>query len=97
MITKTDQTRALSLSTVAFTLCFAVWTIFSIIGVQIQKDMGLTDTQFSLLIRNADSNGLTSQAVFWYLGGSIWWAPDFHGGYAVVRFFYMVSDLCGYV
>lgn len=50
MITKTDQTRALSLSTVAFTLCFAVWTIFSIIGVQIQQDMGLTDTQFSLLI-----------------------------------------------
>ena len=27
--------RALWLSTIAFTVCFAVWTIFSIIGVQI--------------------------------------------------------------
>ena len=27
-----DPRRALSLSTLAFTICFAVWTIFSIIG-----------------------------------------------------------------
>ena len=42
--------RALTLSTVAFTVCFAVWTIFSIIGVQIKKDLGLNDTQFGLLV-----------------------------------------------
>lgn len=42
--------RALALSTVAFTVCFAVWTIFSIIGVQIKKDLGLNDTQFGLLV-----------------------------------------------
>ncbi len=42
--------RALLLSTVAFTVCFAVWTIFSIIGVQIQKELGLSDTQFGLLV-----------------------------------------------
>jgi hypothetical protein len=30
--------------------CFAVWTIFSIIGVQIQQDLGLSETQFGLLI-----------------------------------------------
>lgn len=30
-----DQSRALWFSTFAFTICFAVWTIFSIIGVQI--------------------------------------------------------------
>lgn len=47
---KTEQTTALGLSSFAFTVCFAVWTIFSIIGIQIQKEMGLTDTQFSLLI-----------------------------------------------
>ncbi|MBP7722941.1 MAG: NarK/NasA family nitrate transporter [Alphaproteobacteria bacterium] len=47
---KTDQNFALSLSTIAFTVCFAVWTIFAIIGVQIKQDMGLNDTQFSLLI-----------------------------------------------
>jgi len=41
---------ALGMSTVAFTVCFAVWTIFSIIGIQIKKDLGLTDTQFGLLV-----------------------------------------------
>ena len=45
-----DQRRALWLSTIAFTVCFAVWTIFSIIGVQIKKDLGLNDTQFGLLV-----------------------------------------------
>ncbi len=45
-----DQQRALWLSTIAFTLCFAVWTIFSIIGVQIKSDLGLNDTQFGLLV-----------------------------------------------
>ena len=44
------ETRALTLSTVSFTVCFAVWTIFSIIGVQIKKDLGLNDTQFGLLV-----------------------------------------------
>jgi len=41
---------ALGMSTFAFTVCFAVWTIFSIIGIQIKKDLGLTDTQFGLLV-----------------------------------------------
>lgn len=44
------QGAALWMSTLAFTTCFAVWTIFSIIGVQIKKDLGLTDTQFGLLV-----------------------------------------------
>jgi NNP family nitrate/nitrite transporter-like MFS transporter len=44
------QSRALWLSTIAFTVCFAVWTIFSIIGVQIKKDLGLNETQFGLLV-----------------------------------------------
>jgi len=41
---------ALWLSTIAFTACFAVWTIFSIIGVQIKEDLGLNETQFGLLV-----------------------------------------------
>ena len=44
------RTIALGMSTVAFTVCFAVWTIFSIIGVQIKKDLGLTETEFGLLV-----------------------------------------------
>ncbi|WP_144183605.1 nitrate/nitrite transporter [Elioraea rosea] len=42
--------QAMWMSTVAFTVCFAVWTIFSIIGVQIKRDLGLNDTQFGLLV-----------------------------------------------
>ncbi len=45
-----DQSRALWLSTLAFTVCFAVWTIFSIIGVQIKRDLNLSETQFGLLV-----------------------------------------------
>ena len=45
-----SQHRALGLSTVAFTVCFAVWTIFSIIGVALKDQLGLSETQFGLLI-----------------------------------------------
>src|SRR5262249_6854433 len=44
------QTSALSLSTTAFTVCFAVWTIFSIIGVRIQQELRRSATEFGLLI-----------------------------------------------
>ena len=49
-VSRADQTRALSLSTIAFTACFAVWTIFSIIGVAIKAELGLTEFQFGLLV-----------------------------------------------
>ncbi|MGH6762374.1 MAG: MFS transporter [Phyllobacterium sp.] len=42
--------QALAMSTIAFTVCFAVWTIFSIIGVRIQGELGLSDTQLGLLV-----------------------------------------------
>lgn len=45
-----SQNRALWLSTIAFTVCFAVWTIFSIIGVALKDQLGLTETQFGLLV-----------------------------------------------
>ena len=47
---QTDQRRALWFSTAAFTVCFAVWTIFAIIGIQIQRNLGLSDTQLGLLV-----------------------------------------------
>ncbi len=48
-VSKGEQTTALTMSTVAFTVCFAVWTIFSIIGIRIQQELGLSDTQLGLL------------------------------------------------
>lgn len=44
------QRTALGMSTVAFTACFAVWTIFSILGVEIKQELGLSETEFGLLI-----------------------------------------------
>jgi NNP family nitrate/nitrite transporter-like MFS transporter len=38
------------MSTLAFTICFAIWTIFAIIGVRIKQEIGLTEAQFGLLI-----------------------------------------------
>ena len=34
--------HALWISTVAFTLCFAVWTLFAIIGIRIKPELGLS-------------------------------------------------------
>src|SRR5512147_2370313 len=49
-INRGQQQVALWMSTFAFTTCFAVWTIFSIIGVQIKAELGLNDTEFGLLV-----------------------------------------------
>ncbi|PCI07423.1 MAG: hypothetical protein COB77_04720 [Gammaproteobacteria bacterium] len=38
------------MSTMAFSACFAVWVIFSIIGIPIKALLDLSDTQFGLLI-----------------------------------------------
>ena len=48
--TSDQQNNALTLSTIAFTVCFAVWTIFAIIGIEIKAELGLNDTQFGLLV-----------------------------------------------
>lgn len=49
-VTKGQQRQALGMSTLAFTTCFAVWTIFSIIGIRIKQELGLSETQFGLLV-----------------------------------------------
>ncbi|AYG62672.1 NarK/NasA family nitrate transporter [Rhizobium jaguaris] len=42
--------RALWISTLAFTICFAVWTIFAIIGIRIKQELGLNEAEFGLLV-----------------------------------------------
>lgn len=42
--------RALWMSTISFTVCFAVWTIFSIIGIRIKDELGLSEAEFGLLV-----------------------------------------------
>ena len=60
-VTPSDQYRALGLSTFAFTVCFAVWTIFSIIGVRIKAELGLNDTEFGLLVATPVLTGSVSR------------------------------------
>jgi len=71
--TKAQQTTALTTSTLAFTVCFAVWTIFSIIGIKIKAELGLNDTQFGLLVATPILTGSLSRI---FLG--IW--ADQYGG-----------------
>ncbi len=71
-----DQGRALWISTIAFTVCFAVWTIFSIIGVWIAKDLSLSDTQFGLLVGTPILSGAISRVIL-----GIW--TDQFGGRSV--------------
>ena len=75
-VTQQQQTRALITSTLAFTVCFAVWTIFSIIGLKIKQDLGLNDTQFGILVATPILTGSLSRI---FLG--IW--TDQYGGRTV--------------
>lgn len=72
-VTKGNQYRALGLSTLAFTVCFAVWTIFSIIGVKIKQELGLSETQFGLLVATPVLTGSLSRI---FLGV---WTDQFGG------------------
>jgi NNP family nitrate/nitrite transporter-like MFS transporter len=44
-----QQISVLVMSTTAFTVCFAVWVMFSIIGIPIKANLHLNETQFGLL------------------------------------------------
>ncbi len=76
-VTRLDQRRALGVSTLSFTVCFAVWTIFSIIGLQIKQNLGLNDTQFGILVATPILTGSLSRL---FLG--IW--SDQYGGRLVL-------------
>lgn len=67
------QKKALFISTTAFTACFAMWTVFSIIGIKIKEELNLNDSQFGLLIATPILTGSLSRL---FLG--IW--TDQYGG-----------------
>lgn len=90
MISGADRTRALSLSTIAFTTCFAVWTIFSILGLQIKEDLGLSDTQFGLLVATPILTGSLSRLLL-----GIW--TDQYGGRIVFTLVMMASAVATYL
>ena len=90
MISKTDQTRALTLSTLSFTVCFAIWTIFSILGIQIKQDLALNDTQFGLLVATPILTGALSRLIL-----GIW--TDQYGGRNVMALTMLLSAIATYL
>ncbi|HST26859.1 MAG TPA: nitrate/nitrite transporter [Rudaea sp.] len=60
-VTPAQRARALWLSTFAFAVCFAVWVIFSIIGVKLKQELGLSETQFGLLVATPILTGSISR------------------------------------
>ena len=85
-----EQYRALGLSTFSFTVCFAVWTIFSIIGVRIQEQLSLSETQFGLLVATPVLTGSISRI---FLG--IW--TEQYGGRLVFTVQMLVTAVCVYL
>lgn len=90
-ITRTHNAKgagaALGLSTFAFTVCFAVWTIFSIIGVQIKQELGLTESQFGLLVATPVLTGSISRM---FLGV---WAEQY-GGRVLLPIQMLITAVC---
>lgn len=89
-INTSDSTRALTYSTLAFTVCFAVWTIFSIIGIKIKAQLGLSDTQFGLLVATPVLTGSLSRL---FLG--IW--ADQYGGRVVYTVQMLATAVAAYL
>ena len=81
--------RALALSTIAFTICFAVWTLFSIIGVKIKQELALDDSEFGLLIATPVLTGALSRL---FLG----LISDKFGGRRVFSFLMLLTALAVY-
>jgi len=82
---KYQQISVVTLSTVAFTVCFAVWMMFAVIGIPIKKTLGLNETQFGLL---AAMPVLTGSLIRLPLG---MWTDKFGG--RIVFFLLMLSTV----
>jgi MFS transporter, NNP family, nitrate/nitrite transporter len=61
-----ERGRILAVSTIGFTLMFAVWLMFGVLGIPIRQEFGLSDLQLSWLSAIAILNG-----ALWRLGFGI--------------------------
>lgn len=44
------RNAVLTMNTLGFTVMFAVWVVFAIVGIPIRKELGLSETEFALLV-----------------------------------------------
>jgi NNP family nitrate/nitrite transporter-like MFS transporter len=72
-----QRNTILTLSTLAFTLMFAVWLMFGVLGIPIRKEFGMTEVQFGWLTAIAILNGS-----IWRLTFGLW--TDRFGGRLVM-------------
>jgi NNP family nitrate/nitrite transporter-like MFS transporter len=86
-ISNGDQHRALILSLVAFTICFAVWTVFGIVGLSIQRELGLNETEFGLLVAVPVLTGSISRPLLGI-------CTDRYGGRGVFALTMLASAVC---
>ncbi len=88
--TGNGRTRVLTLSTIAFTLLFAVWLMFGILGKPISEEYDLSEVQLSWIIAVA------------VLNGSLWRLPagmvtDRIGGRKVMTFLLVATAIPAYL
>ncbi|ALM52294.1 nitrate/nitrite transporter [Halomonas huangheensis] len=89
-VPRTQQQRALGISTLSFTLCFAVWTLFSILGIEIKDDFALSDTQLGLLMATPVLTGSISRLFLGVL-------TDRFGGRWVFSLLMLCTAACVYL
>ena len=89
-ITEGQRRWALGASTISFMACFALWTIFSIIGIQIKKQLGLNDTEFGLLGGTPILTGSISRVFIGTLA-------DRYGGRRVLTIVMLMAAAAGFL
>jgi NNP family nitrate/nitrite transporter-like MFS transporter len=87
--TEGQRRWALAASTISFTACFALWTVFSIIGIEIKKRLGLNDTEFGLLVGTPILTGSISRLFIGILA-------DRYGGRKVLTVVMVLAAVAGF-
>ena len=82
---KSRQWSVAIMSTLAFTVCFAVWMMFGVIGIPIKKTLGLNNTEFGILTAIPVSTGSLIRVPL-----GMW--TDKYGG-RIVFFFLMIATV----
>jgi MFS transporter, NNP family, nitrate/nitrite transporter len=84
------RNRVLVLSTTSFTVMFAVWLMFGILGKPISEEFGLSEVQLSWIIAVAVLNGS-----MWRLPAGI--LTDRYGGRKVMTFLLLATSVPAYL
>lgn len=71
--------RVLALSTIALTVCFAVWSLISIVGVKTVRELGFKDSEIGIFIDSPRLTGALHHKIPDLVRGALAWAPRLTG------------------